>query len=155
MTLIVGVLNGKRTIQSDDSNRERTVGSGRKVAGQRGNDSAKSRNNLMGGSTNCASFAIKRCTCAPLEYNRGFAVWKKDSPDLVACIPCVFVPARRRAMEKTNFPCGERMAGDRREKTKERRNIEGEGRGWKKGKLTCDFLDSLTDRAKENERSPI
>lgn len=43
------------------------------------NDSAKKGKqfNAGEGSTNCSSFAIKRRTCIPLEYNRGSCLEKK------------------------------------------------------------------------------
>lgn len=46
---------------------------------QRVNDSAKKGKqfNAGEGSTNCSSFAIKRRTCIPLEYNRGSCLEKK------------------------------------------------------------------------------
>lgn len=107
------------------------------------------------GSTNCSSFAIKRCTCIPLEYNRGSCL-EKRLLRLGWLYPRVFVPARRRAMEKTNFPCGERMAASCRERDrgnrlgeKEKNETRKEG---KKKEINVRF-PRLSDRACQREQT--
>lgn len=103
-------------------------------------------------------------------------VWKKRLLRL-GCLypPRVFVPARRRAMEKTNFPCGERMAREvvgrgaggsgwrEKNKKKERKKYKkeekkrrtgGKEKGWeKKGRENNVRFPRLSDRAWQREQT--
>lgn len=109
----------------------------------------KSRNNLMEGgrgSTNCASFAIKRRTCISPEYNRGPRVFreKKATSTSAGCtrvFSCQLVAVE---WKKPISP----VANGWSEAQKLNKAKRREGEKGRKKKLTCDFLGlSLTERA--------
>lgn len=141
------------------------------------NDSAKKGKqfNAGEGSTNCSSFAIKRRTCIPLEYNRGSCLEKKVASTWLPVsrvFSCQLVAVQWKkpispvangwleVVGRGTGGSGWRGKNKKKEKNikkkrkrEERREGKGRERGEKKGRENNVRFPRLSDRAWQREQT--